>query len=148
MGTPDTESEILEAKKLYPNAEIDVGKAWREMLHRYLAGILGIYVFLISFLTWKFAKNVPILLPIFLTLLIITQSIMGMLTVTELVKPTIVTTHLVLGMTTACLLLWNGFCLGNSENTAFSGVNYFYVVCTLVLLAQIILGGQVQIMHL
>ena len=50
-----------------------------------------------------------------------------MLTVTELVKPTIVTTHLVLGMTTACLLLWNGFCLGNSENTAFSGVNYFYV---------------------
>ena len=141
LGTPDTESEILEAKKLYPNAEIDVGKAWREMLHRYLAGILGIYVFLISFLTWKFAKNVPILLPIFLTLLIITQSIMGMLTVTELVKPTIVTTHLVLGMTTACLLLWNGFCLGNSENTTFSGVNYFYVVCTLVLLAQIILGG-------
>ena len=33
---------------------------------------------------------------------------MGMLTVTELVKPTIVTIHLILGMTTASLMYWNG----------------------------------------
>ena len=42
LGTPDTESELLQAQKAYPDANIDVGTAWREMLHRYLAGLLGI----------------------------------------------------------------------------------------------------------
>ena len=37
LSTPDTEKELYQAKQLYPNAEIDLGKAWREMLHRYLS---------------------------------------------------------------------------------------------------------------
>ena len=45
LTTPDTVDELAKAKENYPNASIDVGKAWREMLHRYVAGILGLYVF-------------------------------------------------------------------------------------------------------
>ena len=141
LGTPDTEKELYQAKQLYPNAEIDVGKAWREMLHRYLAGILGLYVFFVSYLTYKYATHVSKLMPLILVSLIIIQSLMGMLTVTELVKPTIVTTHLVLGMTTACLLLWNAFMIGKKSTTTYNGVNIFYMLCTLALLFQIILGG-------
>ena len=141
LGTPDTEKELYQAKQLYPNAEIDVGKAWREMLHRYLAGILGLYVFFVSYLTYKYATHVSKLMPSLLVVLIIIQSLMGMLTVTELVKPTIVTTHLILGMTTACLLLWNAFMIGKKSTTTYNGVNIFYMLCTLALLFQIILGG-------
>tara|TARA_B100000941_G_scaffold117365_1_gene82374 strand:- start:449 stop:1456 length:1008 start_codon:yes stop_codon:yes gene_type:complete len=141
LGTPDTDEKIARAKEFYPDATIDVGKAWREMFHRYLAGILGLYVFFISFLTYRYAKHVSIFLPISLSILIIVQSLMGMLTVTELVKPTIVTTHLILGMTTACLLLWNGLRIGSISDTSSSKFNAFVKLCIIALVIQIILGG-------
>ena len=143
LSTPDTEEELLKAKELYPDSTIDIGKAWREMFHRYLAGTLGILVFFISYLTLKYAKHVPKIYPISLSILIVVQSTMGMLTVTQLVKPTIVTTHLILGMTTAGLLLWNGLQVQlNHKNTNldFKLINLI-VICTLALIFQIILGG-------
>ena len=143
LSTPDTEQELLRAKELYPDSTIDIGKAWREMFHRYLAGILGILVFLITYLTLKHANHVPKIYPISLSILIIIQSTMGMLTVTQLVKPTIVTTHLILGMTTAGLLLWNGLQVqmkNKIQNIDFRLVNLTFI-CILALVLQIILGG-------
>ena len=143
MSTPDTEQELLRAKELYPDSTIDIGKAWREMFHRYLAGTLGILVFLITYLTLKYAKHVPKIYPISLSILIVVQSTMGMLTVTQLVKPTIVTTHLILGMTTAGLLLWNGLQVqikDKIDSIDFRLVNLIFI-CTLALIFQIILGG-------
>ena len=143
LSTPDTEQELLRAKELYPNSTIDIGKAWREMFHRYLAGTLGILVFLITYLTLKYAKHVPKIYPISLSILIIVQSTMGMLTVTQLVKPTIVTTHLILGMTTAGLLLWNGLQVQLKDkihSIDFRLVNLIFI-CTLALIFQIVLGG-------
>ena len=143
LSTPDTEQELLRAKELYPDSTIDIGKAWREMFHRYLAGTLGILVFLITYLTLKYAKHVPKIYPISLSILIVVQSTMGMLTVTQLVKPTIVTTHLILGMTTAGLLLWNGLQVQIKDkinSIDFRLVNLIFI-CTLALIFQIILGG-------
>ena len=143
LSTPDTEQELLRAKELYPDSTIDIGKAWREMFHRYLAGTLGILVFLITYLTLKYAKHVPKIYPISLSILIVVQSTMGMLTVTQLVKPTIVTTHLILGMTTAGLLLWNGLQVqikDKIDSIDFRLVNLIFI-CTLALIFQIILGG-------
>ena len=143
LGTPETDTEIMKAKELYPDASIDTGKAWREMFHRYLAGILGIFVFYISYLTIRYAKHVSIIFPIALSTLIIIQSIMGMLTVTELVKPTIVTTHLVLGMSTATLLLWNGLLIQGSKFLALidKKLIVLLILCITGLVIQIILGG-------
>ena len=143
LSTPDTESELLRAKELYPDSVIDIGKAWREMFHRYLAGTLGILVFIITFLMLKYAKHVPKIYPISLSILIVIQSTMGMLTVTQLVKPTIVTTHLILGMTTAGLLLWNGLQIklkNKIDQIDFKLVNLIFI-CILALILQIILGG-------
>ena len=50
LTTPDTVDELVKAKENYPGANIDIGKAWREMLHRYVAGILGLYVFFITYI--------------------------------------------------------------------------------------------------
>ena len=143
LGTPTSDIELAEAKKLYPDAVIDTGKAWREMLHRYLAGTLGIFIFYVSYLTLKYAKHVPKLLPISLIVLIIVQSLMGMLTVTELVKPTIVTIHLVLGITTATLLLWNSFKIYNFtiDVRVDKKLTKLIILCTFALIVQIILGG-------
>ena len=143
LGTPETDLEISKARELYPDAVIDTGKAWREMFHRYLAGVLGIFVFYISYLIIKYAKHVSKIFPIALILLIITQSIMGMLTVTELVKPTIVTTHLVLGMSTATLLLWNGLLVQEDKILKLIDKKLIILIglSILGLLTQIILGG-------
>ena len=143
LTTPDTVDELAKAKENYPNASIDVGKAWREMLHRYVAGILGLYVFFITYICIKYSKQ-NYILPVSISILIVIQAIMGMLTVTMLVKPTVVTTHLFFGMLTATLLYINGL--------KYSGLNLLQdklpvyaisaIVLTWVLLViQILLGG-------
>ena len=143
LTTPDTVDELAKAKEFYPNADIDVGKAWREMLHRYMAGILGLYVFFISYISIKYS-NKNYTLPIILSILIIIQSIMGMLTVTMLVKPTVVTTHLFFGMLTATLLFINainyfGINIGSKKIPFLTLV--IMSLTWLFLIIQILLGG-------
>ena len=60
LTSPETEKEIYEAQAMFPNSMIDVGKASREMLHRYLAGFLGIYIILVAYLTIKNKKNINV----------------------------------------------------------------------------------------
>ena len=55
LTTPDTVDELAKARENYPGANIDVGKAWREMLHRYVAGLLGLYVFFITYISVKYS---------------------------------------------------------------------------------------------
>ena len=143
LTPPISDLELSQAKNTYPDAIIDAGKAWREMLHRYLAGILGLYVFFTAYLTFKYSKNTSNILPIALIVLIIIQSIMGMLTVTELVKPTIVTIHLILGMSTASLMYWNGLKVVANHNMINLNKTLILIIilCIFGLLTQIILGG-------
>ena len=143
LTPPISDLELSQAKNIHPDAIIDTGKAWREMLHRYLAGILGLYVFFTAYLTIKYSKNASNILPIALVMLIIIQSIMGMLTVTELVKPTIVTIHLILGMTTASLMYWNGLKVVANHNMINLNrtLTLIIIICIFGLLTQIILGG-------
>ena len=143
LTTPDTADELAKAKEYYPDADIDVGKAWREMLHRYMAGILGLYVFFITFISVKYSKK-NYTLPVLLSVLIVIQAIMGMLTVTMLVKPTIVTTHLFFGMLTATLLFINainysGISVSHKRIPLFALV--LISATWLFLIAQILLGG-------
>ncbi|MEC9205760.1 MAG: COX15/CtaA family protein [Pseudomonadota bacterium] len=144
LTSPETEKEIYEAQAMFPNSMIDVGKASREMLHRYLAGFLGIYIILVAYLTIKNKKNTSIILPVSIVLLIVLQSLLGMLTVTQLVKPTIVTAHLLLGTITASLIMWNGYIFLNQETKSHTNDKFLIslvVVCTFALLIQIFLGG-------
>ena len=87
---------------------LDVGKAWREMLHRYAAASLG---FLIVCLTamgivWRRERIVPPWFGIALLAIVIFQSVLGMLTVTWQLKPLIVSLHLLFGFTTLSVLWW------------------------------------------
>ena len=143
LTTPDTVDELAKAREYYPNADIDVGKAWREMLHRYMAGLLGLYVFFITYISIKYSKR-SYTLPVLISILIIIQAIMGMLTVTMLVKPTIVTTHLFFGMLTATLLFINSLKYSNISMSSekIPAIALIIIIITWVfLIIQILLGG-------
>src|SRR5436853_3818995 len=85
-----------------------LGKAWREMLHRYAAGALALVILGLTALAISARRRRPVSLPLALALLatLIVQAALGMLTVTWQLKPLIVTLHLLFGMTTLGLLWW------------------------------------------
>lgn len=89
-------------------APLHVGKAWREMIHRYGASTLGLIIVLNAVLTflWRRQVGVSPRLPMALVALVIFQGLLGMWTVTLLLKPLIVTLHLVFGLTTLSMLWW------------------------------------------
>src|SRR5690242_15624593 len=89
-------------------SESDVRKAWVEMIHRYFAGTLGVIILVIAALSIvaRRERGVSVGFAIALLALVVFQGILGMLTVTWLLKPLIVTGHLVGGLTTFALLLW------------------------------------------
>lgn len=87
---------------------LEMGKAWREMVHRYAAGTLVLLIFSLALAawTWRRERLVPLRLALALPALVLLQALFGMLTVTWRLKPVIVSTHLLLGLSTLSLLWW------------------------------------------
>jgi cytochrome c oxidase assembly protein subunit 15 len=87
---------------------LNVMKAWREMIHRYAASTLGLVIVLILAFSLVYRRS-GVIKPIYaaaLLAVVVLQGLLGMLTVTQLLKPAFVTLHLVFGMTTLGLLWW------------------------------------------
>jgi cytochrome c oxidase assembly protein subunit 15 len=96
------------AQSAFPDRELEAGKAWREMIHRYAATSLGIAIVLVAVLALLNRRSArqPVVLPLLLLGVVIFQGMLGMWTVTLLLKPLIVMGHLLGGLTTVGLLLW------------------------------------------
>ena len=103
---PSSAAAIESANAVFPERPVETGKAWKEMLHRYFASTLGLLIVAMAVLSWKNRKKEgqQILLPVFLVGLVIFQGLLGMWTVTLLLKPAVVTMHLLAGMLTLALL--------------------------------------------
>jgi cytochrome c oxidase assembly protein subunit 15 len=86
----------------------DVRKAWVEMIHRYAASTLGLIIVVITALSIAARREhgVRVWFALVLLALVVFQGILGMLTVTWLLKPLIVTGHLLGGLATFAMLLW------------------------------------------
>jgi cytochrome c oxidase assembly protein subunit 15 len=104
-------------------APLHVGKAWREMIHRYAAGTLGALILVIAgfAVRWRRQPGVPLVLPLSLVGLVVFQGLLGMWTVTLLLKPLIVTLHLLFGLTTLSLLWWLWLTLRRRSSNPWSG---------------------------
>ena len=78
---------------------LEEGKAWREMIHRYLASTLGLICVALAVIAWRNRRdpNQPWRAPIALVALVIMQGLLGMWTVTLLLKPIVVVGHLLGG---------------------------------------------------
>jgi len=102
---------------------VQLGKAWREMIHRYGASTLGLAILVIAGLAlrWRRQPGVPLLQPLLLVLLVVFQGLLGMWTVTLLVTPLVVTLHLLFGLTTLSLLWWLWLTLRRRSSNPWSG---------------------------
>lgn len=108
IGIPETGDEKARAEQAFPGKTIDSGRARKEILHRYLAGALGLLVCAIAVMAWRRrgkSRHSPAL-PLTLVALIGLQAALGMWTVTLLLRPAVVTLHLLGGMATLALLTW------------------------------------------
>ena len=108
---PQEETDIAAAQEKYPDAPYQQDKAWPEMVHRYLAGILGILVFSIaisihirSFLSPQY--RLPVRLGWVAVAVVMMQGLLGMWTVTLRLWPQVVMAHLAGGFTLLVLLFF------------------------------------------
>jgi cytochrome c oxidase assembly protein subunit 15 len=141
---------IAAAEAIQPGGPVSQPKAWKEMIHRYLAGTLALLILAIAVTAWLKRREIyhGWALPGLLLLVVVFQALLGMWTVTELLKPLVVTGHLAGGMTTLALLTW----LWLRESRA-GDISYVpqapwlrpWAIVGLALLAgQIMLGGWVS----
>ena len=105
---PTADHEVHQANQAFPERPVESHKAWKEMAHRYLASTLGFVILILAFLAIKKRRepNQALILPLVLVLVVCFQGALGMWTVTLLLKPAIVTLHLLGGMLTLALLSW------------------------------------------
>lgn len=146
MIVPDASHEVEAANSAYPDRPLESDKAWKEMVHRYAAGLLGLSILAMTVLAWRAPAGPPRQRGVatFLLGLVIFQALLGMWTVTHLVKPAIVTAHLFAGFATVSLAWW--IALGEwRRGRAPAPTEYRLrkpvVFVLLVLLGQIFLGA-------
>jgi cytochrome c oxidase assembly protein subunit 15 len=133
-----------------PDGPVSHAKAWKEMVHRYAAGMLGLLVLAIAVLSLKGQRRAGggAGLPALLLGLIVFQALLGMWTVTQLLKPLVVTGHLLGGMATLSLLLWLWLReRSQSSHVYFARIDHLRGTAALglaLVVAQIALGGWVS----
>ena len=89
---------------------LEPAKAWKEMIHRYVAGLLGLWCLGLGVWAWvrRRRPGQAVGLPLALVALVGFQALLGMWTVTWLLKPLVVSAHLLGGLATLALLVWLG----------------------------------------
>ena len=128
---------------VFPDQPIQHDKAWKEVAHRYLAGVFGLVILAIAILGHKhLPPNLYQLVSVILGLVIL-QSLLGMWTVTLLLQPVVVVAHLLGGLTILSLLFWVVLRQGRGTVTV-SGAKWLKQLIPVgicVLVVQIALGG-------
>jgi heme a synthase len=152
LGCPDwpgcygrlivAESLISEERAEAFGRALDTGAAWREMIHRYLASGLGLLVIALCAIALRNRRDPaqPVAAPFALLALVIFQGLLGMWTVTLLLKPIIVVAHLFGGFATLSLLFWLSDWRAPAVPVA-PRVRTLALAATALLIAQIGLGG-------
>jgi cytochrome c oxidase assembly protein subunit 15 len=188
---PGHEHEIARANEAFPERPFETHKAWREQVHRMLAGTLGALVFALALVTvWRrradiasllaaalaatigvvlyikgayaasaALSSVAIGLPLIVALrldrvapariavatfaVVIFQAMLGMWTVTLLLKPIVVMGHLLGGLLTFSLLGYVALRLSHARapSAAQARLQPIVVVALILLALQIALGG-------
>jgi len=145
VTVPQTAEDYLSVEENFPGEIVDEGKAWREMIHRYIASLLG-FLILLMFLKdfFSFRKDEGSLKDLKLSgallALVIFQGMLGMWTVTLKVHPLVVTAHLIGGLTTLSLLFFYYRSIETDSEKFISAPNVLFVGLSILIL-QIILGG-------
>ena len=101
-SVPSTQQELASARLAFPEQAFDSSKAWNEMIHRYAAGLLGLLILALFFISARLNRQLP--LTSLLLVLVLFQALLGMWTVTRNLQPIIVMGHLLGGFSILALL--------------------------------------------
>lgn len=147
FDVPTAQADVAAANERFAHRPVEAHKAWKEMTHRYAAGALGLLILVMALASLKRGShpNQQRVLPWVLVVLVVFQALLGMWTVTLLLKPLIVTGHLLGGMATFALLGWCLFRQGalfSGYRTAMrASLRLAAGVALVLLIVQIFLGA-------
>lgn len=146
---PSAEHHVAAANAAYPERPVEAPKAWKEMVHRYAASTLGLIIVGLALIAWRRRQvpGQPVRLPLLLVPVVLLQGALGMWTVTLLLKPLVVTLHLIGGMSilallTLSLLRQTGWMAPAQQASA--ALRRFATVAFVLLCLQVALGGWVS----
>lgn len=137
-------ARVADANAAYPARPFEYQKAMHEMVHRYIAGALGLLILgLAIFSVWNRRDAAqPRILPLALVGIVGLQAALGAFTVTMLLTPLVVTLHLAGGLTTMGVLWWLSLSPARRDvKAAERPVRRLALVAFTVLACQILLGG-------
>ena len=149
LTPPVHDTHIAAAQARFPDAEVDPFKARNEMVHRYLAGLLGLCVLAIFIVSRRLPHGRGVRgLAALLLALVVFQAALGMWTVTMNLMPVVVVAHLFGGFGLLALLALLRFELRPEPPVPMEPVEPRLArllplawLAFAVLLAQIALGG-------
>jgi heme a synthase len=154
LSVDDAARNVDAINEAFPHRPFEYHKAIKEMVHRYFASSLGLLILVLAGLALRNRNDPqqPVALPIALVGLVILQGLLGMWTVTLLLKPLIVVLHLLGGLATLSLLAWLAMSPRSAPSLALpreAGKRKFAsaalrkaaTVGLVVLVVQIALGG-------
>lgn len=77
LTVPESSHHVDKANAAYPDRPVEAAKAWKEMVHRYFASTLGIFIIALAVLAWRTKRisNQQVKLPIFLVGLVDRKSV-------------------------------------------------------------------------
>jgi heme a synthase len=133
--------EIIAEHKANPGGPVSMAKAWKEMIHRYLASGIGILIIAVCVLAWR--RRAAFGLPLAAFALVCVQGAFGAWTVTMLLRPVVVSTHLLLGMSLLALVCWLAIREWHVSRHPVASVAPLRIGLAL-LFVQIALGGWVS----
>lgn len=129
---PTTPEAITNANNSYPNTPFVEEKAWPEMYHRYVAGILGLGAIAIAI--HQIRHKVRTRSAYALILCVGAQALLGAWTVTMLLHPIVVMSHLLGGFTITSLIFYQ-LLRQHHQPARLSQLTLALII------AQIIMGG-------
>ncbi len=149
------QAQITAAQTAMPTGPVTHGKAWIEMVHRYLATGVGVLILAGLALSWQARRRaaeggavVSLMWPLLTLVWVCVQGAFGALTVTMKLFPAIVTLHLLGGLVLLALLCTQAVRHAQAADTPAvalaPGARAWLVVALAALWLQVALGGWVS----
>ena len=138
--------EIAAAQTALPSGPVTWGKAWIEMIHRYLAMTVGVLILVMAAAAWRERRQLPFSpwLPTLTLVWVVVQGLFGKYTVTLKLYPAVVTLHLLGGLTLLALLAVQHEAFNRRPLALPGRLRPLAIAAATALVIQIALGGWVS----